>query len=1042
MAALVLASAAGVYLLFDDPGGAWHMQAAPVLPADGPQEPDQGPALALAGGAQRPKPLEAPAARGQPITGVVRAPTGAACAGVTVEIVHEAPLVDPLDPDSALAWQRAWVERMANAVAAPAPPTVEASVVTDDKGTFSFVTARRGTYRVRAAPAPPQFGTQARVIVKNVAPSPITLHVGPGHVLTGHVLDRSDRPVSATLVLRSRKIARGTWQSDPLANDPTTGAFTFPPAPPGTYDVDCIVPGSLRLRGLEVTLPRDEPLVIRVPAGGASLTGTIKGPGGEPVRGAHIVAVVPIASEGVRVEGVGRSNEDGRYAVAHLPPGPLTKLTVGAAGYLDHVGTVPLAPWAGTKVPATGTTHVHVTLQKGGAVHGRVLLADGKPLADATVVVVPSRWRPPAAGAPGALIAKTSEEGTYRIDGVPVGKHVLFARHETHYVPALESVANAGGPPDSLLVLIGPSAEDVHRDITMAPGVPISGRVLTEDDEPVAGARVVTKSGQQHRWWGTWGVALRGAGVGPLATTDDEGTFILRALPPKSDWVFAAATDDSYGKWCEPISNEAGPKEDVTLRVLSGVAVRGTVVDDDGPVAGISVTLYSRNRTVQGAHRSTTTDAEGAFEFLGVPEGDANVQARDDGRHAYKRVKGITKDEDKEDIEIKLKARGETLSGVLRDEDGNPLHNFRMQARGNGGRPYATTDTQGRFTFHGAPKGLVKIRVRQPGGSWEYVKEKFHSPGEDLEVTFAPKVQRVIEGRVLAPDKTLVPLVQVQMGVGDPPKERRFRHRALIGQEVVGGTFKMTVLGEGPVWIRAQAARDRSGHPLGARAVTKAFDDEQAKRPVEVVLEEGLAVRGTVVGPSGQGVAEALVRSGRFSARTTSTGTFALQGLPEGELSIHVQPPVDFSAPPAAKARAGDTDVEIKLLRAAELRGQLTDAHGTGMSPGRVYVRWKDPVKGENRSRSTHVDGEGRFVVKGIPAGVRVSVEARLWGRDNRGRVAQPLKDVDPNAGPVTLVAERGAVITGFVEDERGQPVANVHISAKRNRHGRRATLG
>ena len=1037
---LALLLAAGVYLLFIGSHGQ-NLHFVGGVQDGASEEPVEGPGLTVTAEGPERAPEAIALERSEQVTGRVIDEAGKPVVDVAVDLVLESPYVDITDPTSALDWKDGWLQRSAERVRTPAPAIVEATAQTDAEGKFALTTKTWGRYRVRAKPEAPRYGTHALVHVRHRAPKPIELLVGDGSKLTGKVLDMADRPVAAFLVLSSTKLSNspqpfGAWKSDPTENDATDGAFAFDGVPPGDYLFTCIVPGKLRLQGITLKIPREEPLVVRVPAGGASLVGTIRGPQQEPVPNADVLVSLPLPESDATVEAVGTSGADGTYTIEHLPAGPVRKLSVGAKGYLHHVGTLPLAPWAGAAIPASGSETIDVDLLKGAAVHGTVKLADGTPVPDVTVLVAPSKWRPPALGTTGPLVAQTNEEGAYRIEGVPIGKHVVFAVHPAYYIPSVEDVANRAGPPAELLVFVDASAQDVERHVVMAPGIPVHGVVLDPDDEPIADAQIVTRGGLQNRWFHSWGVSANLPSMAQLARSAADGTFEITSLPPRPDWVLAAKADGRLGLYSEPFSNETPRTEPITLRMESGLAVRGTVLDDDGPVAGINVYIWSRNQKVLTSNLNTRSKEDGTFEILGVPSGDANLQANDGaGRHGYLQLKGLQADEDKEDVELKLRGKsGVELGGVLVDEDGKPLPNYRIQARGKGPDPYGRTDAKGRFHFKSGPSGKIRFRVQQPGGKWVYIKGNFHSPRDDFELTFKPQKQRVIQGRVLGPDRQPIPLVQVQAGVGKKPNENNWRHRqGLIGQEVVGGTFKLAVTGEGTVWIRAQSARDTNGNPLNVRGVTKTFEeDDDLKKPVEIVLEEGLSVKGVVKGPEEEAVKGALVQSGRFMARTHEDGSFVMRGLPEGALQLYVQPPVEYSNPPQTKTEAGAEDVEIRLLKAAVLRGQVTDANGEGLTNGRVYARWKDPEKGNNQSRSAHLTGDGGFVIKGIPAGTRVTVDGRLWGRQNRGRVIQPKQDVDPNAGAVTLVAERGAYITGYVIDAQRNPVARVNVSAQR----------
>lgn len=153
---------------------------------------------------------------------------------------------------------------------------------------------------------------------------------------------------------------------------------------------------------------------------------------GAPVDSAHVRAVFP--AMGNRTSNAA-GHLDGRFVLHGVPAGPM-RLRIGAPGYQE-------TEW---RLEVTGDTGFTFRLPKLGVVAGRVLTADGEPVAGAVVAVMMldaegrlSRLPP---GRIPKGVAMTGASGDYRLFGIPPGRYAVGVNRP---LPALASVQEKQG---------------------------------------------------------------------------------------------------------------------------------------------------------------------------------------------------------------------------------------------------------------------------------------------------------------------------------------------------------------------------------------------------------------------------------------------------------------------------------------------------------------------------------------------------------------------------------------------------------------------
>jgi len=196
---------------------------------------------------------------------------------------------------------------------------------------------------------------------------------------------------------------------------------------------------------------------------------------------------------------VAATDQNGRYQFAALEPGRY-RVSVQKAGFATMLGRgVPEV----TLKAGDRRTDVNVTIQRGGAVVGRVLDENGEPIANANVTA----WRrPPVANGAAALarfglvpagaLAQTNDLGEFRLFGLAPGDVYVQATSRPDFVrsasprPTVPLATYFPGTADvvgAMPITVAPGQTSGEITITMisAPAFEVSGVVADESGRPV-----------------------------------------------------------------------------------------------------------------------------------------------------------------------------------------------------------------------------------------------------------------------------------------------------------------------------------------------------------------------------------------------------------------------------------------------------------------------------------------------------------------------------------------------------------------------------
>ena len=402
------------------------------------------------------------------------------------------------------------------------------------------------------------------------------------------------------------------------------------------------------------------------------------------------------ADVGQAAAAVFTSDAEGRFTIGGLRPG----------SYVARAFHAELAPGVSRPFRISAgreTDGIVVRLTSGVVLYGAVHDARG-PVAEARVVAETGQ----AVYAREVAQAVTDELGNYEL--APLSGAIV-----------LRVTAPGFGPAERAVTLSNRGAEVVRRDESFAlaaADAQLSGRISDPDGFPLRNARLVIASGA--------------SGGGRATTTDENGRF-----------TFAALAEGAYEL---RISSPGYPS--VVARATTGTAAALAVKQGGGArllvrdahtraaMPGVGVKAIGPG----GARREVTADSDGQAELVPIMPGKWQLEVRVPGYVRARKLievaagrgpRAITVDS----VVVEL-ARGATIAGVIRDENGDRVAGAKVESGGVS----TATDQHGRFRLVDVPTGKVTIAARRGQDSGELALEL--APGDEfltLEILFGVK---------------------------------------------------------------------------------------------------------------------------------------------------------------------------------------------------------------------------------------------------------------------------------------------------------------
>ena len=680
-------------------------------------------------------------------------------------------------------------------------------------------------------------------------------------------------------------------------------------------------------------------------------------------------------------------------------------------------------------VPIQTTPIERVRIETGSRWAGRVLTADGRPLAEVlifatddggswTVSDAQGRWgldRPMAPGTPLRLVAQgflpqqvelakgrqqapvisrleaaSILSGTVAGgDGQTVPGVAIEARplsvdggSETRLVSDIRWAFTDGSGRFSLPQLEARQDHRVlasHRSFAPAEQVTPPRPDLALELAPRRPGFGQVLDGEEQPIVGARVVVIHQGRPSPVLETDDRGRFELDHLASGSVDLMAHSPRHAE-LLVRGIEVGAGsdPVDLGTLVLADGLELVGRVVgSEDEGLEGVWVEIADR----RGSRRQAKSGDEGEFRFAGLGEGPWDLQASSE-LHAVEFVSGIRLPI-ATPLTLRLE-RSSTLHGLVVGEEGQPVvgarveiepwrREGRLEPRGRGLARTTTSDEVGAFRVSGLHAGRYRVRGSGEGyrpSDWQLLEVEAERQN-DLEIPL--QVGWTLEGR-LGTD------------LGDPLPGRRLQLGEVQAITDSEGRFELTDLAPGPGRLELRDPRTRRrSWPV---------DVVPGMEPLELVVPAGQELLGNVETAGGLAVEGAEVQltrpdgGGRMVARTTSDseGRFGIDGLGDGRYRLVARHPDHGPGwlEVVLEPTAATPEARLVLQPTTTLLGFLTGLPDEDR--GLATVRAEHPELGD---ATGEVDYQGRYRIEGLAPGAwRVQAETS----DGRRQAAAHLR--------------------------------------------------
>jgi protocatechuate 3,4-dioxygenase beta subunit len=339
--------------------------------------------------------------------------------------------------------------------------------------------------------------------------------------------------------------------------------------------------------------------------------------------------------------------------------------------------------------------------------------------------------------------AQTDAAGAYSITGLNGGSYLLQfsdCRPSPAFVTQWYLGQANSSSASSIAVLDG--LDTPLADVTMEPGVSVTGTVTDGVGNPISGVNV-------------WVNPTSGSGSSAGAQTAADGTYVTSPLPsgdyrvqfsdPSLVWAtqywnqqFTPATAQNL-----TLSVPNGPvASGVDAVLLAAASVSGTVTDGGGqPVPGICVSAnIPRNGGADNVGQVTTA-GDGTFTISGLPPTDLRIQYRDCSptpRYLDQWYGGaadpsnspavvLAPGEQRIGIDAILQG-GTSVAGTITDGNGAPVSGINVNVNPNSSGPstWAQTAADGTYTTGPLPPGDYRVQFSSPGASPSWATQFWH----------------------------------------------------------------------------------------------------------------------------------------------------------------------------------------------------------------------------------------------------------------------------------------------------------------------------
>jgi hypothetical protein len=550
------------------------------------------------------------------------------------------------------------------------------------------------------------------------------------------------------------------------------------------------------------------------------------------------------------------------------------------------------------------------------------------------------------------FFATSDKDGEFRFRGVGPGTY------------SLAGTAYQLTTPDPVSVTAEITAPAQNIELKFAAALSVSGRVLDEQKQPVAGARVAVLAMSANRTFFELG--------DDSVVTQTDGSFVVDGLLPGTYRVRVPGY--LLTKPDRELVVEKTDLKDVVLDVETLGSISGRVTRAGKPVEGASINARPTTRPSMqdmreyGSPASAASDADGRFTLRGLPASRYHVYAES------KRVGAFTKGpeidlaarEAKTGVEIEMELAG-SIAGVVFDQADAPVAGVHVRFALLGGQDFgeATTGDDGAFkatALSGGGEYAFELRatsssaiVLKPAGGKRFTPIAVKDGNTQITgVRIKIRYDRLaISGRVLTSAGAGAPDVSVTA-----EQTGRQGWSPAMAMTDTSGAFTLRDLPAGSYTIRAQSAfatQRANNIAAGAKGVELRLP---ALGTIEGTLE-GFAKTPSVSTFKNDDDMDELPFMNTHKP-TISGNRFTFTNLPVGEYRVF------------ARSNDGEATAEVMLTAGAKASVKLTN-NGYGSVEGRVVDDKNAPLSdarcfagGGNTARP---DANGGFRIERVPAG-------------------------------------------------------------------------
>lgn len=799
-----------------------------------------------------------------------------------------------------------------------------------------------------------------------------------GSVLTGVVMDLGGAPVEAASVsifpeIDTQDIVKVVEHKarPPLVKEitGTDGRYEIRSVGQGIYNLLIQAEGYQPLPSAKLRIgPGENPPRNFTLKPGLVIAGEVVDEQGQPIVGAR-VRPMKLNDPQDRSAPINISFEDGSQETDENGAFSFNSLVSG--GYNLLVWHDDFASQQVKRV-SVGTTTLRVTLQRGSAMSGQVVMAGtGQPLEGARVLVND--------------LMDVKKEGISDENGNFLVSGLSGKRGNTFVTVHAEGYARLSNQ----TVVIPRDSELKNQVFELQPIAVVVGTVVDGGGNPVVSARVTARRPNPKTGYPV---------PAGSAVSNEDGRFAIE-LEAGPNTTLTAVSSQYLEVESDPFTIQPGEKLEVAPLTLSlGGTLQGKVVNEQGePVQGVMVSVRTESETEFSYGKAATTDRKGEFSLHGLQAGKIDVQAKH-GQYLEAIQPDIVIREGliNGGVQIVLE-QGNRLAGTVVDGDGKAVQGATIVLREifEGIKEHRQqSDSQGEFRFAGLyAANPVEIEVTHANHR-AYRAEQVAVNRDDLEI----RLERLgaIRGRVLggggAPltNFSVKPSYLGEAELAAPSLSRQVSRSfsdpsgTFTYEGLPAGEYEVAVSAPGYAALVLPGIQVRTGETIDLG---------------ELDLPEGGMVDGRVIdGATGQPLAGVSLRLGGLNRssvsgasrgaavtemRTGPDGTFLFRGLPDAS-TISMRVELDgYINQTITKINTLDAstcrNLQIEMEIGGEIVGTVIAADG---NPGKglsVYLAGIGGLRGQSGvNQTTRSDASGQFRFDGLrPGSYRVSARPR-----------------------------------------------------------------